>query len=63
MQITYLYEEDGEVWKTVENVIRLLIERGFKESDIRENDLVLKGIMLGVIRGFMVQDFERSKVQ
>jgi len=63
MQINYLYEEDGEVWKTVENVIRLLIEQGFQESDIRENDLVLKGIMLGVIRGFMVQDFERSKVQ
>ena len=63
MQIHYLYEEDGEVWKTVENVIRLLIEQGFQESDIRENDLVLKGIMLGVIRGFMVRDFERSKVQ
>jgi hypothetical protein len=63
MQINYLYEEDGEVWKTVENVIRLLIEQGFQESDIRENDLVLKGIMLGVIRGFMVRDFERSKVQ
>jgi len=63
MQINYLYEEDGEVWKTVENVIRLLIEQGFQESDIRENDLVLRGIMLGVIRGFMVRDFERSKVQ
>ena len=63
MQIHYLYKEDGEVWKTVENVIRLLIEQGFQESDIRKNDLVLKGIMLGVIRGFMVRDFERSKVQ
>ena len=63
MQITYLYEEDGEVWKTVENVISLLIERGFKESDIRDNKLVLEGIMLGVMRGFLVRDFERSKVQ
>ena len=63
MQINYLYEEDGEVWKTVENVIRLLIERGFKESDIRDNKLVLEGIMLGVMRGFLVRDFERSKVQ
>jgi hypothetical protein len=63
MQINYLYEEDGEVWKTVENVISLLIERGFKESDIRDNKLVLEGIMLGVMRGFLVRDFERSKVQ
>jgi hypothetical protein len=63
MQINYLYEEDGEVWKTVENVINLLIERGFKESDIRDNKLVLEGIMLGVMRGFLVRDFERSKVQ
>ena len=63
MQINYLYEEDGEVWKTVENVISMLIERGFKESDIRDNKLVLEGIMLGVMRGFLVRDFERSKVQ
>ena len=63
MHIHYLYEEDGEVWKTVENVINLLIERGFKESDIRDNKLVLEGIMLGVMRGFLVRDFERSKVQ
>ena len=63
MQINYLYEEDGEVWKTVENVISMLVERGFKESDIRDNKLVLEGIMLGVMRGFLVRDFERSKVQ
>jgi hypothetical protein len=54
-------EYDGQVWKVVEGVIRELIGLGYLEREVRDNKLVVKGIMYGVVRGFLACEFEEQK--
>ena len=59
----YLVEDNAKIGKIVDEAIQILISRGYPEEKIKNNDLVLAGIVTGIIRGFLVADFENTKTR
>jgi hypothetical protein len=59
----YLVEDNAKIGKIVDEAIQILISRGYPEERIKNNDLVLAGIVTGIIRGFLVADFENTKTR
>ena len=59
----YLIEDNAKIGKIVDEAIQILIDRGYHEERIKNNDLVLAGIVTGIIRGALVADFEKTRTQ
>ena len=59
----YLIEDSAKIQKVVDEVVESLVDRGYPEEKIRDNDLVLAGIVTGIIRGALVADFEKTRTQ
>jgi hypothetical protein len=56
----YLIEDNAKIQKVVEEVIESLIDRGYHEDRVR-SELVISAILTGIVRGFLVSDFENMK--